>query len=367
MQRNSTNVVLSIDALAKPVQHYDPSVFPDDTLWYRLFEHYVLTKNDNIRIIQTTGGDSRSSLVFPLIRIENKWRGITLESMQNYYSVDYRPLCSTQDAMALIAPTMAAMVYDESPDVIHLLPLDAEAPETPIIINALEELGWSVYASNCQVNWVHDFSGCFTDYIGALPGRLKSTLKRRGRKLMALDGFSMNVHDGVENLDEVLHAYQTIYSKSWKAPEPHDRFIPALISMMADKGQLRLGLLKIGERPVAVHFWIVKHTHAYIYKLAHDREFDIYSPGTVLMAEMVKHVMENDQVTRLDFMSGDDKYKQDWMSERREKISIMAYNSRSLHGRLAHFIDRRAKLYVRFITAWFDIGKLSQNSADKNV
>lgn len=350
MHLHNVDVVASIDSLAEPVAHCDASVFPNDSLWYSLFEQHVLEGSSDVRVVQAIGDDTKSTLILPLVRTSNLWRGITLESMQNYYSVDYRPLCSTCDARALIAPALAAIIRDESPDIIHLEPLDTDAPETILIRNALEVLGWRVYTSTCLVNWVHDFTGTYEDYMCSRPGKIRSTLKRRGAKLMALEGMSISVHDGVFNLEKLIQSYQIVYDRSWKVTEPHDRFIPALIAMVAANYHLRVGLIKIGERPVAVHFWIVKHGHAYIYKLAHDKEFDAYSPGTVLMSEMVKYVLENDHVTRLDFMSGDDKYKQDWMSERREKLSLMAYNSRSPRGRLAHIVDMQVKPFMRPVT-----------------
>ena len=137
------------------------------------------------------------------------------------------------------------------------------------------------------------------------------------------------MHDGQHDLDQLLKAYQRIYDHSWKVPEPHRQFVPQLISDCAKAGHLRLGLLNIEGKPVATHFWIVKNGTAYIYKLAHDTHFDHYSPGTLLMAHMVKHVMEKDNVNRLDFLSGDDAYKRDWMTLRREKFEITAFNPSS--------------------------------------
>ena len=344
-------ILPSVQAITAPVQHCDSSVFPGDSDWYSVFESHVLDGPANVCLAQGLSGcgEETARVLLPLVRTRSKWGGVSLSSMQNYYTTDFRPLCSTIAARDLLEPTLASVVHDETADMIHLSPLDADAPETAILKNGLEALGWRVYSSSCQVNWIHDFIGTFEQYISSLPGSLKSTLKRRGSKLMRLSDVSISVDDGSENLPEVLQCYNTVYDRSWKASEPYASFIPALIASMAEKGELRLGLVKIAERPIAVHFWIVKHRHAYIYKLAHDPKYDEYSPGTVLMSRMVKHVMENDRVTRLDFMSGDDKYKQDWMSERREKLSIVAYNPRSWQGRIAHAFDRRIKPFVRSV------------------
>ena len=48
----------------------------------------------------------------------------------------------------------------------------------------------------------------------------------------------------------------------------------------------------------------------------------------------MKHVIEVDQVKEVDYLIGDDPHKQFWMSHRRERWGIVAYNPRTLMGAL---------------------------------
>ena len=358
-------VFRSLDAVSPPFSHCEPSVFPDDTSWYSLFETHVADQNSNILVFQAKSKDQRATVVFPLVQLRSPFGRVTLASMENYYSVDFRPLCSTPGARLLIESILAQITRTAATDILRLQPLDIDAPETEISEQALRKLGWRVYRSLSHVNWVHDFEGNFDDYMSQRPGRLRSTLRRKSAKLMALGDVEITIHDGQIGINKLIDAYQIIYARSWKVPEPHDRFIPELIAKIAQMGQLRLGLLKIGNRPIAAHFWIVKHGYAYIYKLAHDREFDRYSPGTVLMAKMVQYVLENDEVTRLDFLTGDDGYKRDWMTERRRKLTITAYNPRSLHGIVAHFMDQQCRPVVNRLTIRFKNNPLTAAIADR--
>ncbi len=60
----------------------------------------------------------------------------------------------------------------------------------------------------------------------------------------------------------------------------------------------------------------------------------------------MQHVIEVDQVREIDYLSGDDAYKQDWMSHRRERWGILAFNLRTFKGVLAackHIGGRRLK------------------------
>ncbi len=267
--------------------------------------------------------------------------------MVNYYSVDFRPLCTTVRSREQITPLIEHVIRTDSPDVLRLSVLEAESPETVILEQAVQALGWRVFQETSQINWVHDFVSDYQGYMQSRPRRLQNTLRRKLARLQALPEMRISIHDGREDLDEILAAYGAIYAKSWKVPEPHQEFVPGLIRAAAKRGHLRLGLLRVNRIPVAVHFWVVKHGNAYIYKLAHDRDYDQFSPGTVLMAEMIRHVLTYDAVQRLDFLSGDDQYKQDWMSERREKIMIYAYNPQSVRAQILRLRDEHCKPFVK--------------------
>ncbi len=367
MVQVDVSVSHSVEATSPPLSHYDVRVFPDDINWYSLLEKYATNGNLDIRVVQANDTERKCNSILPLVRIRNKWGLVTLASLQNYYSVDFRPLCSTHHARAFIEPMVVECIRSELPDVFCLQPLDRDAPETALIKTAFRNQGWRIHQAISHVNWVHDFNGDYEDYIRMRPGRLRNTLKRQSLKIKALNGFHLSIHDGQSDLDELLQDYQTIYDRSWKVPEPNNQFVPMFISAMADSKHLRLGLIKIGDRPIAAHFWIVKQGHAYIYKLAHDKEYDRYSPGTVLMAEMVRYVMEKDLVRRLDFLTGDDKYKRDWMSERRTKLSLIAYNPRSLHGNTAYVLDRKVKPIVRQLAKQWKNARQTIQSADETA
>ena len=80
-----------------------------------------------------------------------------------------------------------------------------------------------------------------------------------------------------------------------------------------DFWRLRLGIAEIDGQPVAAQFWTVEGGTAFIHKLAHDERFRKQSPGTLLTAAMFAHVIDVDRVDLVDFGTGDDPYKRDWM------------------------------------------------------
>jgi CelD/BcsL family acetyltransferase involved in cellulose biosynthesis len=61
---------------------------------------------------------------------------------------------------------------------------------------------------------------------------------------------------------------------------------------------------------------------------------------------MMEHVIEKDRVSRIDYLTGDDDYKKNWMSVRKERHGIAAYNPRTLSGGgmlLGHILKNLAK------------------------
>jgi hypothetical protein len=71
----------------------------------------------------------------------------------------------------------------------------------------------------------------------------------------------------------------------------------------------------------------------------------------------MEHVIDVDKVHEVDYLTCDDAYKKDWMSDRRERWSIVAFNLRTPHGQLAasrHLGGRAAR---RVIDAVLHLGR----------
>ena len=59
-----------------------------------------------------------------------------------------------------------------------------------------------------------------------------------------------------------------------------------------------------------------------------------------------QHAIEVDGVGEVDYLSGDDAYKQDWMSQRRERVGLVAFRTDSLAGLAAagrHFLGKHLR------------------------
>jgi CelD/BcsL family acetyltransferase involved in cellulose biosynthesis len=127
-------------------------------------------------------------------------------------------------------------------------------------------------------------------------------------------------------MDLAAEVFESVYRRSWKDTEPHPDFNVALMRAMAERGWLRLGVWSIGTEPVAVQFWVMHGGQAIELKLAHDEAFKAHSPGTVLTALMIRHLLDNEHAARIDLGRGDDAYKKGWAVERRQRIGVLLIN-----------------------------------------
>src|SRR3546814_3818205 len=78
--------------------------------------------------------------------------------------------------------------------------------------------------------------------------------------------------------------------------------------------RLRMGIARIEGVPVAAQYWTVEDGTAFIHKLAHVEDSLKASPGTLLSAALFRRAIEVDGVKRVDFGTGNDGYKRDWMN-----------------------------------------------------
>jgi CelD/BcsL family acetyltransferase involved in cellulose biosynthesis len=124
-------------------------------------------------------------------------------------------------------------------------------------------------------------------------------------------------------MDTATQAFEQVYARSWKQPEPFPLFNAALMRAMATLGALRFGLWSIADTPVAVQIWVIHRGRATVLKLAHDDDFKAHSPGTVLTAYMLRHLLDVERVVELDFGRGDDDYKKTWAGQRRQRIGML--------------------------------------------
>jgi hypothetical protein len=273
-----------------------------------------------------------------------------LAACANFYSSLFGPVLAAgraprQEDFLLLAHAIAS----EAPawDVVNLQPMDSEAPAFGMCVAAFRQAGMAVQTYFCFGNWYLQVNGrSYREYAESLPSRLRNTLARKSRQIAAAHQLRIEILADLSQAEEGIAAFEHVYRSSWKPVEVHPGFIAGLIRMCARQGWLRLGVAHVDGEPAAAQIWIVNQGVASIYKLAYDERFASLSIGSILTAHLMQHAIDVDRVREVDYLTGDDPYKRDWMSHRRERWGMMAFNLRTLRGLLAaarHIGGRRLK------------------------
>lgn len=255
-----------------------------------------------------------------------------ISALSNWYSFAFRPIFSgdpdpaRQQAM-LVA--IAKRLRKTKPPIatITLSPVPEADGTADLLARAFRKAGWIVSARESSTSWTANVAGLsYADYSAARPGQLRSTLRRKEGKA----DFETRIYSDFD--EETWAAYEDIYAASWKPEEGLPAFLKEFARAEARAGCLRLGICRVDGVAVAAQFWTVENGMALIHKLAHRESAAELSPGTILTAAMFRRVIDEDKVHTIDFGTGNDSYKADWMDSSASLITIEANNPATLSG-----------------------------------
>lgn len=247
-----------------------------------------------------------------------------LEPLVNWYAFGWRPLFTPDAEREVLLADLARMLKTRRSRV-TFWPVPEEDKSASTIESAFQKAGWITRRSvfdTCHVLPVEGRS--YADYLAGRPGRLRTTLKRKAKKL------GVEIHRDFNT--SVWDTYEEIYSQSWKPEESDPALLRAFAEAEGNAGRIRLGLACHEGRPIAVQFWTVESGRAFIHKLAHLPDAQPLSPGSVLTAALMEHVIDKDRVNVVDFGTGDDPYKRDWMESTEPRYLIDCHDPAALRS-----------------------------------
>ena len=281
-----------------------PGVTPFDRIaWLRLMATECLAPARTM-IAVARDGDRMAAL--PLVSGADGYGALA-----NWYSFIARPRWTDPalliDVVRSLAP-VGAMTFAPLP-----------AHEAAVLRDAARRAGWIAQLRHADHNHVLRTAGSdFATWWAKRPGPLRETVRRKSRK----DVVAIRIATIFDAAD--WDAYAAIYAQSWKPAETSPGFLRRFAQAESAAGRLRLGLACVAGEPVAAQFWTVEDGTAYIHKLAHTPAAAAYSPGTLLSHAMFAMAFDQDRVALIDFGTGDDGYKRDWMDEVRPRYRLDA-------------------------------------------
>lgn len=278
--------------------------------WFRLLEDHVALPGTPL-IVRARRGDQAAWLF--LRRQGRKARAWTA-----WYSLRAGPI-----GHPLLVPHLFQAMRELGIAEVELSPLEEKAG----IAASCRTAGWRAFAEPATSNWRAETKGLgFEAYWAQRPKRLRNTAARKAKTAK----LACEIFTRFE--PAAWRAYEEVYRASWKPDEGAPAFLRALAEQEGAAGTLRLGIARKNGQPVAAQLWTVENGEATIHKLAYRDDARALSPGTILSQAMFRHVLDEDRVSAIDYGTGDEAYKADWMDRRRLLWRVRAYDVRSVGG-----------------------------------
>lgn len=126
------------------------------------------------------------------------------------------------------------------------------------------------------------------------------------------------------------------------------RFLFAACERLLKAGSLRLSFLELNGENVAFILAMKTGTSTFYYQSGFNIDFSRYSVGSVLLGYVIENA-SNEGCTHFEFLRGDEKYKYEWASEKREMVEIFMY-CKTLSGKTLQKADAgyaSAKLFAK--------------------
>lgn len=268
-----------------------------------------LAEECGINPLLAVARDGDTAAILPLRREDGGFH-----ELANWYSFRVAPLVTPgADARRLLSMIARDIAADRAVDRIALAKLSAE--DAAILAEAFRAARWFAVMTPCDVNHILRVNGrSYAEYLAGRPGQVRTTLKRKAKKV------EVQVFDTYD--EAAWDAYEAIYAQSWKPEEGSPAFLRRFAKEEGVAGRLRFALAWADGKPVAAQFWTVEAGTAFIHKLAHIEEAKPLSPGTTLSAALFERVIDGDKVEVVDFGTGNDGYKRDWMEEVRTRYRL---------------------------------------------
>ena len=285
-----------------------PAVSPFDRAeWYALLAETGLTP------LIAIASDADQSAALALVEDAGR-----ITPLRNWYSFTWRQLAPDGPQGDRLLVEIARQLKTRGHRV-TLEPVPEEDGSATRLAQAFADAGWRVEVSQCDTNHVLHMGGAsFAEYWQQRPGKLRTTLKRKAKKV------DCTVTSDFD--DQLWQDYEAIYADSWKPEEDHPAMLREFAREEGAAGRLRFGMAWHEGKPVAAQCWTVENGTAFIHKLAYLESAKKLSAGTTLSAALFEHVIDTDKVEQVDFGTGDQSYKADWMNAVRPRYRIDCLN-----------------------------------------
>lgn len=189
-----------------------------------------------------------------------------------------------------------------------------------------------------------------------LGAKTRANLRRRRKKLSATGAISLRCVRGGPALTEALSDAFRIEASGWKGEggtavqcdAATTRFYRLLAQHEAGRGGLALYFLDLDGEPIAFQYGLRHRDRYYLLKPGYLAGYAPYSPGQLLMAEVLRDLAQQD-VREFDFLGHDMPWKREWTAQARPHSWLFVMRptlkNRAIHAR--YLYGPRVKAFMQ--------------------
>lgn len=309
--------------------------------WYR---HLGTSRQPYILAARDDG--SKLVGLMPLCLERRRAMGLKLRRLaflgETHVCGDYMDILAVPEMHAEVVEAFARYLRHAQNewDLLDLSDIDSQSPT----LAALQRY----FAVSRYVSEVRPGSACPTitfergsTFEGFLKGSSRrENYKRRKKQLEKQPGFSLECIEHPAKLAGPFGEFLQLHALRWAEEGGSDGIEGAEVeafhresaALLAERGKLRLFMMRVGGRPVASLYALRQGDTFSYYQAGRDPEWQKMSVGLVMLVETFKRAIEEGAAT-YDFLRGEEPYKADWNNNLRTTVSLRVYR-RGGRGRL---------------------------------
>ena len=187
------------------------------------------------------------------------------------------------------------------------------------------------------------------EYFRSLDKKVRDDVKRQENNLKRMGEISLEIFTDYDQINSTLSKFFELHRKRWAEEGFKSQFQDerlkkrylALAEVLSSSGRVELSCLKVDQVIAALHFGFVYNERYYYYTPAFNPEFKKFSPGKLLLANLIRNSFEK-RFKKFDLLRGAEKYKFFWSDNKISLYGISVFK-KSMASQMKYFYKKELR------------------------
>ena len=331
--------------------------------WEWLYSWYRWLGADRaLRILTARDADGALVGLLPLGLETRRVAGRRLRRLaflgETHVGSDYLDVVARRGDEQGVTTAFAAALHERRGewDVLDLLDFDAESPTLAILRAAFTAPAFTAQLTERAICPYEPFHPGETWPVFLRRTRRRENFQRRRKWLEAQPAYRIEKAEDPADLDGALAAFLRLHAARWADDGGSEAITNRRVEafhrdatrLLAERGQLCLYTMRVGDAAVASVYGIIHHDTFIYYLSGYDPAWGSKSVGLVLVGETFHDSLERGLGT-YDFLSGAEPYKADWTTQQRHTVALRIHPAKGVGAWLTRQEDanRAMRAFVK--------------------